>query len=421
MTAELARTDIERMLGLVDAEIRVIRDVERRVAALTAPKFSFFDFLRTDEIGLSNCIAALLNPRGTHGQGSTYLELFVKALGCGGDWHTELGMAAVATETPANGLRRYDIEIRLTDRRAIVIENKPWAGDQPLQLADYALELGRTCRPGGWKLVYLSHGEPSEKSISKIDQARYRADRNLEVMTFHQLSTWLDLCAQRTRPPAVRLFIEQLERYVRENLCGEAGMSETETIKDVVMASQGNLRAALLLGRTLDEVKRRLLITGLKEPLASALGEQFFWDDTLVDQKKDAGFGVRPSHGAPGYLQFIFEFGGWGGFFWGIRRTHVLANGEADHLQADALRDTLQRQFGKGGHSNHWFWYSVNMRPLATSGVPPLPRYWQYEEAPWLAMQRQDLHHAFLELIRQVNELVESSEARVIFQGPTTP
>ena len=418
MTTSLPRHEVAHLLQTVDTEVRVIRDVERRIAALTAPKFSFFDFLRTDEMGLSRCIAALLNPRGAHGQGSAYLELFMDALGCDVHWCDELASAAVDTEMPANGGRRYDIEVRLQGQRAIVIENKPWAADQALQLSDYARELNGTCCPAGWKLVYLSQGAPSEQSISKEDLARYQEDRSLEVMQFHQLAVWLGLCAQRTKPMTVRLFIEQLEQFIRKTLCGEAGMSESESIKDVVMGSQQNLRAALLVGSTLDAVKRRLLVEGLKEPLSRALGAQFFWDDAILEKRRDAGFGTRPHADAPGYLEYMFEFGGWSGFFWGIRRGQVLGGDVVEHEQADALRTFLRSEYGQGGQSPHWFWYSVDLRRLSRPGLPAVPKNWQFEEAPWLAMQSRNLHDGFVEHANQVAELVAQTSARAILEGP---
>ena len=177
---------VSQLLANTGYEVRVIRDVSRRLAATAAPKFSLFDFIRTDEMGLSSCIAALLDPKGTHGQGATYLRLFMQVLKAdlNAGWFDDLDRAKVITEARANGMRRLDIHVQLDRRRAIGIENKPWAGDQDLQLADYAQFMKGTCAPDGWMLVYLCEREPSPNSISAQRLTKYVEAGRMKLVTF---------------------------------------------------------------------------------------------------------------------------------------------------------------------------------------------------------------------------------------------
>ena len=45
-----------------------------------APDFNIFNYMRGDEMGLSRCIASLLNPTETHGQGNWFLKEFLKRI-----------------------------------------------------------------------------------------------------------------------------------------------------------------------------------------------------------------------------------------------------------------------------------------------------------------------------------------------------
>ncbi len=398
--------EVADLLSVVGDDVRVLRQVERRLASAIAPGFTIFDFVRTDEVGLSMCFASLLDPQGRHGQGAAYLHLFLSELGCKEDdgWYLNLDAARVAVEARANELRRFDIEILLGGRRAIVIENKPWAGDQPLQLSDYARQLSRTCTPGGWKLVYVSSGAPSEVSISSDEASTYQAAGNLKLISFHALARWLGLCAQCTKPIAVRLFIEQLEQFIRKTLCGEADMSETETIKQLVLKSEASLRAALLVGSSINAVKFGLLIDGFKAPLGEALatlGMHLDWEPSLGGQGRHAGFGIKHSRSSNLYLRFEFEQSGLNGLFWGVFRANKIANANDDEHGAEALRTALSGMFGSGRSSPAWLWHSDSLRALEQPGFA-VPLHWQHSEVAWLGMQARTLHQPFVTLAQMV-------------------
>lgn len=403
--------ELARMLGEVDFEVRVVRDVARRLAESTAPEFSVFDFVRTDEMGLSTCLAALLDPKGAHGQGSTYLRQFLEILDAEehDGWCDDLNSATVLTEAPANDLRRLDIHVRLSGGRAIAIENKPWAGDQNLQLSDYASFLERTSREGGWKLVYLSDRPPSDRSIKRDRFTELIETGRLKLVSFHVLAGWLARCLRLTKPINVRSFLEQMEQFIRQRMCGEVDMSESETVKEIVLGSQGTLRAAILIGKTLHSVKRHLLEHCLRSPFEKAMhdiGLTPVWDHSLLDMRIYTGFGTRFAREAGGYLRFEFERAGLNGLFWGIRRTQKLENGTPDHPAASALYETMAQAFGRGGSSDYWFWYSTDVASIGT-GDSPLSRDWDRAEIPWLRMQELSLAGDFSAWATRVREVLQ--------------
>lgn len=84
-----------------------------------------------DEVRLhSRFLHSLLNPDGTHYQGSLFLELFLNVIGLS-DFGLDPHQASVFVE--------YDnIDIYITDgERHVIIENKIWAEDQPYQIIRY--------------------------------------------------------------------------------------------------------------------------------------------------------------------------------------------------------------------------------------------------------------------------------------------
>ena len=107
-------------------------------------RFNPFQFLRTDEMGLSKILAFLLDPKEAHGQGDLFLNSFLKFI----NKHQFLAYEKVNIylEKPTNRNRRHDIFIEgvLDNKRvwAISIENKlQGAVDQKGQMNDYAEDL----------------------------------------------------------------------------------------------------------------------------------------------------------------------------------------------------------------------------------------------------------------------------------------
>jgi len=158
--------EIERLLKDVAFKMGTLREARSRFSAQLAPDFRIFDYLRSDEMGLSKCIASLLDPNGTHGQGRVFLATFLKKFGSESTWVSTSEDCKVVTEKQANGQRRIDIYLDFIKTGIIGIENKPWAGDQDLQLSDYAAFIKNEAGNRKWLLVYLSNCDPGENSIT---------------------------------------------------------------------------------------------------------------------------------------------------------------------------------------------------------------------------------------------------------------
>ena len=172
--------NIRNLLNEVNTKIKSLETAKELYGEQLAPDFLVFDFVNTNETGLSRILACLLNPKGTHGQKTLFLENFIKI--CLPNIHkhenkiwqnylANLSKTDVKTEdttTASQSYRRMDIYLsaKINDESfGICIENKPYASDQQDQLTDYYKEL-KNRNLTHKHLVYLSeYGEPSEYSV----------------------------------------------------------------------------------------------------------------------------------------------------------------------------------------------------------------------------------------------------------------
>lgn len=377
---------VAALLRKAGLELQVFREVERRLQKQAAPEFTLFEFIKSDEVGLSACIAALLDPKGSHGQGTDYLALFLEHLGFDSKWHRDLDDAHVVLESQANGMRRIDISITLPGNRCIAIENKPWATDQGHQLRDYGKHLEQTTASNQWALVYLCEREPSKESIPKELRETWSQTHNFYHLKFSGAVEWLRACEMRTRPPTVRLFIDELAKFVSREVCGEAELGQGEIVKQLALESDESLRAALVVAKSISEVKLHLLQTGLHHPYertVAANGLSLVWDD-VEKMTSSAGFGARvPEHADSWNIRYEFERAGLGQLFWGIKRRTRKPNGDPSDM---AICEGMRAMgYGAGRNSPWWIWYSTD---CTSFGVSSQTRNWSSSEEPWLALRR---------------------------------
>ena len=149
------------------------KKLERELNRHLAHRFNVFQYLRTDEIGLSRIIADMLDSNASHGQGTAFLRTLMERLEERSYWpggiEVDASSLAVCTEFNTTGNRRIDIAVRFKDTRGtphcIAIENKPYADDQDDQIRDY-LHFLNVEYEGRFILIYSppSSQGPSSKS-----------------------------------------------------------------------------------------------------------------------------------------------------------------------------------------------------------------------------------------------------------------
>lgn len=236
---ELTESRLESFFHGMQYYLDVSREARQALASAVATSFSVFDYLQPDENLLSRIISDLLDPKGNHGQGSTFLVCFLQrlAINCTipPDWLTRVEKATVVNEASTsflvNNARRIDIRIELPPLFGIGVENKPWAAEQSVQLADYRAELDWRYR-GQFVLVFLCQQGRTPASIPVgAWKDLCRSGRGAILSYSGDLLTWLLDCQQRSQADKVRHFLGDFARYVRSNLGGADGEEEQDDVQ----------------------------------------------------------------------------------------------------------------------------------------------------------------------------------------------
>ena len=371
-----------------------------------APEFSFFSYFRSDELALSACIAGLLDPNGAHGQGSVFLQSFFVHVLHKKDLVLDFKSCKVTTEHQANDQRRIDIVLHFDDA-IIGIENKPWAGDQYEQLSDYAKYLEAKAKAVGkkWRLIYLCDRDPSLESWHSDEHRKELKESGHFIQcSFAQLGAWLNDCCTKAKALQVRVFIEELHKFVRVNVTGELDMTDVNETARIIRNSDKNLEAAFDISNALETTKVQLLedFRGELQKVVEDAGFHLVWDNAMFTGSTSCGFGVKFIEKQDIYLRFEFQLRGRSKLFWGLCRGVNSAN--VDAKQWDYIQMLMGREFGThyALRSDMWPWY----RESTTDIFDWEMRNWSTDPRPWLLLREgHSISTSIVKLANQVHKV----------------
>ncbi|MCJ2077653.1 PD-(D/E)XK nuclease family protein [Methylobacterium sp. E-016] len=356
---------------------RAAFEMERRSEARRrAPEFTVFDFIRPGELILSEILASLLDPAGTHGQGSLFLAEFLNTLQL--DWSTvDLDGARVQVEAPTFERRRVDIVIRFGDA-VLGIENKPFAADQPNQVTDYLAWLDLAV-PGGRRcLVYLAHAEgvlPAEGSISAKHRQSRHAEDQFRPLSYPGLVPWLERARNRCEAASVTAFIDALIQFIRREFMGIRDMTERQQLVRIVRQSPEALRSALEILSAATEIQTDIM-NSLEGQVRQRLPQGYDLSGFYVSPERWTNISIT----MPGILglSFSVSFEGYGY----TRLIYGVKGEEGAGVSADkSTASLMDAEYGSGKVSLAWPWYrfaSLNER------IFPVEGNWRVSELPWV-------------------------------------
>lgn len=266
--------NVQNLLNEVNAKIKALETAKALYGEQLAPNFLVFDFVNTNETELSRILANLLNPNGTHGQKTLFLENFIKI--CLPNIHNHenkiwqnylanLSKTDVETEkttTAIQSYRRMDIYLSAkinNETFGICIENKPYASDQQDQLADYFKELENRNLTHK-HIVYLSeYGEPSDNSVKSDVLEIWRNEKVFSHVTYTQLVEWLSECKKDCQNQSVIEFLNQFIKFIQKQFMGVEDMNEQNEILETIKSSSENIESAIKISSNIFEMKVRLI------------------------------------------------------------------------------------------------------------------------------------------------------------------
>ena len=256
------------------------------------------------ETKVCRVLRELLDPRGSHGQESIYLELFFQIV-----FGQELPPGEVCirqefriendTHTGRED-RRIDLVLQAQDC-FIAIEVKIYAGDQQGQCYDYFREV----QQHAGQLYYLTLYGARPSTYSLTPGAQDVPLKPMEIDSIHAISfqghilNWLQACLAETQkrkvlPMALMLeqFMEAIRRWTEEV------DEETMELKDLL---EGNPETLLLAGKiekALVEVKKGLLprvMKNFKRKVEGGIGD-FIWVEERMPDQLAAFKEIRPEN-----------------------------------------------------------------------------------------------------------------------------
>lgn len=196
--------------------LKVSADAKRRLDKKLASSFSVFTYINNDENTISNILANLLNPSGTHGQEALFLKHFLtllnkddRDLACDPTVTCEQ-----VTDLITNARRRIDIQLHWGNF-GIGIENKPWASESDNQLKDYNEQLSKAYGDN-YILVLLCPAGMEAQSIENWEEL-VAAGKAATLNYYPQLYNWLIDCRQWCEANKVRHFLQDFADYIEEH------------------------------------------------------------------------------------------------------------------------------------------------------------------------------------------------------------
>ncbi|WP_188018924.1 PD-(D/E)XK nuclease family protein [Psychrobacter sp. ANT_H56B] len=266
-------SEVQTLINEVSQKIQALETAQALYSRQLSPDFNTFDYINTDELGLSRILAALLDPKGSHAQQETFLRLFVEH--CLPDMYktserqvflnnlekTDVFLEEITVKS--NTQRRMDIYLQCQvgdDSYGICIENKPYAADQFEQLKDYAEELEKRSHKA-WHLVYLNESDegPSKYSIDTSKLEALKNERQYSHLRFSGLVGWLKACQVECQNHSVSEFIAQLINFIQKQFMGIEDMNEAQSVLNTMLSSQENIASALKIALSAHEMKKQLI------------------------------------------------------------------------------------------------------------------------------------------------------------------
>ena len=191
-------------------EIEQTQMAEREAARERGEHFNIFAVCGVNhyEVKHSLIIAELLNPQGSHGQGSLFLDAFLSSFYSDFNFRSE-GVSVVTEYDIHNG--RIDILIRNSIGQAIIIENKIYAQDQYEQLKRYNHYAHNHFGDGQYEILYLTlYGEEPSKASTGDKYIPYRT-----ISYATTIVEWLEDCIKLTaRLPIIRETLIQYQNHI---------------------------------------------------------------------------------------------------------------------------------------------------------------------------------------------------------------
>ena len=296
---------IEGIERLLEEAGKVLADIDKKVSE--GAGFNVFRLCGVDhyETMHSKILAEFLNPKGSHGQGKLFLDLFCEMLGrlgFDGNFSSNVNVSTEFTGyIKGESVGRFDILIEDSSTSSVcVIENKIFASEQPEQLKRYADWLRRERK--GWKQVLVFLTLNGREAWSIKDQTLYQRVAYVSQSKKPSLVDWIDSCLKKIDgedKPFIQSALKQYKKLIINLSTGEQAMSEA--LLEIIKDEKFMMEAAEKIALHYDDVKWKIL-KEVADEIASKVQRNLNVDCLEID------YAYQKKSSEPGYA---FWIGGW--------------------------------------------------------------------------------------------------------------
>ncbi|MCB0502238.1 MAG: PD-(D/E)XK nuclease family protein [Bacteroidetes bacterium] len=244
--------------------------MQEKINALTGESFNVFNILdlSTNEVRTHSAfLAELLNPKGSHGQKETFLNLFTEQMkiiefNClNARVQIEKRIGYISESKTEGG--NIDIIISDNQNNAVIIENKIYAGDQDNQLLRY-FNYGKK-NYNSFKLYYLTLDGNDASWSSKQD---LKAEDYHKISYSQDIIEWLERCIEKSsNQPILRETINQYVTLVKQLTNQSTNHIMKEEIVKAIVANDNSIKS-------LFEIQKHDIIGSVKKELIDRFKNQ---------------------------------------------------------------------------------------------------------------------------------------------------
>lgn len=274
-------------IQLLLSEVSHISQKYELINQKTGGNFNIFDILNvsTDEVRVCRVIYELINTKGRHYQGYTYLKLFIEnVLGMKFN-DSEYKKANVHREYRISDGRRVDLVIEI-DGKIIPIEVKIYAKDQQKQCYDYY----KFAKNSNVFYLTLDRKCPSKDSAEGLTPIYDDAeeiigyDEVTQISFENEIMLWLNECIshpETIKIAPIREIILQFMGVIR-NMTNLLVEEKKDEIVNVISSSRENIKSAIEIEKSLETCKINI-IKKVLEALEERLDNKFNEKDKVLN------------------------------------------------------------------------------------------------------------------------------------------
>lgn len=210
--------DLQQFFSAISVPIARAEENQRKLDREEATHFNVFDLIKPDENRLSDILADLLNPKGSHGQSDLFLCLLLEKLGfVSAVKGTQAAKVHREASTYAIHNQRRRMDVLVECGVLLAIENKKDSPEQEKQVKDY-LEHLACCSSASQQphmLIYLTPDRHLPASLNAAEIRAAQTEGRLRCWSHQrELRDWLENCRHQCQAQKIQYFLGDFIIYI---------------------------------------------------------------------------------------------------------------------------------------------------------------------------------------------------------------